>query len=225
MRGWKKLVLGLTLATSATIGFASPTAPVNNEDYRTFAQQPVDSAGKVEVIEFFWYDCPHCFVLDPLLSQWVSKQGSAISFRRVPVQFEGRPFMVLEQTMFYTLEAMGKLEALHGKIFQAVHQDHVRLWTEDAILDFLAKQGIDRQQYLAVSKSFSVVAKVKRASVLQNSYNFDGVPALVVDGKYLTAPWIVGEKMPGASEAQTSQAALQVMDYLVTRATEERKRK
>jgi len=220
MRLIQQLLLGLGLSFSlfATTAGASPTAPVNAVDYRTLAQPlPTDSGKKVEVTEFFWYNCPHCNAFDPSLEAWVKKQGDRINFKRVPVIF--RDSFIPQQKLYYALEAMGKADEMHAKIFRAIHVEHQQLDTDKQIADYIAKQkDIDAKQFAATYNSFGVATKVRRAKELQADYKVDGVPLLAIDGRYLTSPAIVSASMGNSSESELFKATLQVADALVTKA-------
>jgi len=222
MRFLKHALAALSLGFVAIAANATPANPQNGVDYRTLEKpQQTDSGKKVEVTEFFWYSCPHCYAFDPDLAAWVKKQGDTISFKRVPVAF--RDSMVPQQKMFYALEAMGKGEELHSKIFNTVHAQHQSLDTEAQILDFIVKQGIDKQKFLETYNSFAVQTKVRRAAQLQEFYRVDGVPMLAVDGRYETSPSIVSKSMGPVSEQALAVGTLQVMDWLVAKAQKETK--
>ncbi len=226
MRSVKKFLIAAStgfiaffIAATAT---ASPTNPVNGVDYRTLEQpQPTEAGGnKVEVIEFFWYACPHCNALEPALNDWVKKQGDNILFKRVPVNF--RESFVPQQRLYYTLEEMGKLDEMHAKVFQAIHNGRQTLDTDASVIEFIEKQGIDKKEFVKRYNSFSVSAKVTRAKYLQGAYNVDGVPMIAIGGRYLTAPSIVGAKMGRQSEKVLEDATLQVMSALVARVAKEK---
>jgi thiol:disulfide interchange protein DsbA len=206
-------VIGLSLV-AATAG-ASPTAPVNGKDYRTLQRaQPTESGKKVEVTEFFWYDCPHCNAFEPALEAWVKQQGDKIVFKRVPVAF--RDSFIPQQKLYYALEALGKVDELHVRIFRAIHAERKQLDTEQQIMDFIAKQpGIDAKKFADAYNSFGVQAKAKRATQLQADYEIDGVPTLAIGGRYLTSPSIVAGSVGNRPEPALHEAALQVADYLV----------
>ncbi|HEY8100262.1 MAG TPA: thiol:disulfide interchange protein DsbA/DsbL [Burkholderiaceae bacterium] len=217
MRIHQKVLAVLSFCLVACTAGATPANPQNGTDYRTLPQaQPTESGKKVEVTEFFWYSCPHCNAFEPDLEAWVKKQGDKINFKRVPVIF--RPEMIPEQHLYYALEAMGKSEEMQPKIFHAIHVEHKRLDNPDAIADFVAKQGIDKQKFMALYNSFGVETKVKRAAQLQEAYKIDGVPTVAIDGRYLTSPGIVGVGMGNQPEPVLHKAALQVMDWLVANA-------
>lgn len=217
----KHALVAVSFGMAALIAQASPQAPVNGTDFRTLAsaQQTEAPAGKVEVLEFFWYNCPHCFAFDPKLSEWVKKEGNAIEFRRVPVMF--RPNFVPQQKLYYALEAMNRLD-LHEKVFHAIHAERKPLNTEKEIIDFIAAQGVDRNKFTEVYNSFGVQTKVRRAAQLQEQYKIDGVPTLAIGGKYMTSPSIVGDGMGGNQpEPKLHEAALQVATWLVDKTAKE----
>lgn len=195
---------------------ASPAEPVEGVEYTRMQQiQPTDSAKKIEVLEFFWYNCSHCFAFEPQLAEWVKKRGDTISFKRVPVGF--RESFIPQQKLYYTLEAMGKLDTVHRAVFEAIHVQRMKLDKEEAIVDFVEKQGLDRKKFLEVFNSFSVQAKVARVAQLQQAYNIESVPTVAIDGRFITSPSLVGATMRSASEHAMHAATLQTMDALITR--------
>ena len=216
MRSLRFALLATVLAASTA--FASPTDPKNGVEYVTLAQpQPVQATGKkVEVIEFFMYHCPHCNALEPQLEQWVKKQGGNIQFKRVHLPFSGPNDP--EAHLYLTLDAMGKAEEFQTKVFKAWHVDHLRLNTDAAIIDWVSKNGIDRNKFLDVWNSFGVITKLHRLPQITTDYKVDGVPTLIVDGKYQTSPSIVYNSVKTTSEPVLFQATLQVMDALVAKA-------
>jgi thiol:disulfide interchange protein DsbA len=226
MKFIKHMLAAASLAILAATAHATPQAPVNGTDFKTLekAQATDAPAGKVEVTEFFWYSCPHCFALDPALEDWVKKQGNAISFKRVPVMF--RPSFVPQQKLYYALEAMGRLGDLHPKVFHAIHAERKPLESDAAITDFIVAQGVDKAKFLEVYNSFGVQTKAKRAAQLQEGYKIDGVPTLAIDGRYMTSPSIVGAGMGGSQpEPALHAAALQVASFLVDKAAKEQSAK
>ncbi|RJG02509.1 thiol:disulfide interchange protein DsbA/DsbL [Noviherbaspirillum sedimenti] len=215
MRLLSRFFMAVGFSLLAASASATPDNPQNGKDYLTLEKpQQTESAGKVEVTEFFWYSCPHCSALDPALADWVKKQGDKISFKRVPVAF--RDSFVPQQRLYYSLEAMGKADELQAKIFRAIHVERRQLDTEAQIVEFIAKEGVDKQKFLDLYNSFGVDAKVKRAVQLQSAYQIQGVPTLAVDGRYLTAPSIVSEGNGRMPEPALHAATLKVMDKLVT---------
>ncbi len=220
MRLIKHTLAALALTCLSFSALASLTAPEVGKEYLVLPQpQPTDAAGKIEVTEFFFYSCPHCNVLDPLLTEWVKKQGNNIAFKRVHIDF-GNGQQPL-QRMYYTLEAMGKAEELHSKIFTAIHVERQFLRTDSDMLAFVSKNGIDKMKYLEISKSFGIESKMRRAKALQAAYNIEFVPALFVDGHYMTAPSQLQSAMPGTTELESSKNMLPVLDALVLKAQKE----
>jgi thiol:disulfide interchange protein DsbA len=202
----------------ASTAFASPTDPKNGVEYTTLsAPQPVQTSGKkVEVIEFFMYHCPHCNALEPTMAQWVKKQGDNITFRRIHMPFRGPADP--EAHLHLTLEAMGKADEFQSKIFKAVHVDRIQLNRDDAIIDWVSKNGIDRNKFLETWNSFGVMTKLRRAPQLMSAYKVDGVPTIVIDGKYQTSPATVNSSVNATNEQQLFQATMQVLDALVAKA-------
>jgi len=182
-----------------------PTKPVAGTDYAvldtpTNVEAP---AGKIEVVEFFWYSCSHCNAFEPTLGEWVKKLPKDVAFRRVPIAFNAS--FAPQQRLYYTLEAMGLIEKLHAKVFAAIHVDKLKLATGEAILEWAGKNGVDTAKFQAEYNSFGVVTKTQRASQLQNAYKVEGVPALGVAGRFYT----------DGSMAKSMERALQVVDSLV----------
>lgn len=222
MRFFQQLTAGFGLMLVLISVQAAPANPVEGKDYRVLDKvQTTTTPGKaVEVTEFFWYGCPHCNSLEPTLAGWVKKQGDAISFKRVPVAF--RDFFVPQQKTYYALEAMGQLEALHPKVFYAIHAKRQSLDTEADIVKFLEKQGVDKKKFLSLYNSFGVQTKVKRATQMQENYRIDSVPMVAIDGHYVTSPAMVGSNMKSPTEDAMQQATLRVLDHLVAQAQQQR---
>ncbi len=178
----------LTLAL-ATLGLAAGSAHAQlrpGQDF-TLLQPPQSTAGdgKVEVIEFFSYACGHCFKLEPFLAAWARKLPPDVVFKRVPGVGSGAWTQL--GLLYYSLEAMGKLDPLHERAFDAMHKENQNLANPKLRDQWLARQGVDPAQYASVEKSFSVQSKLSRAAQLMGSYKVDGVPMVVVNGKYVTS--------------------------------------
>jgi len=186
--GMTKALLGaLTAFALLAAQPALAAGPVEGKHYyRLQMPQPTEQAGKVEVIEFFWYGCPACFDLEPLLKSWVKRLPADVHFRKVPAVF--RDSWEPGARLFYTLEAMNLLDRLNDAVFNAMHREKIRLGDEKTLFDWVAKQGVDRREFAQTYKSFAVDAKVRRAAEMTQEYGFGGVPALVVGGKYIPAP-------------------------------------
>ena len=149
--------------------------------------QPVDTPGKIEVIEFFWYGCPHCNALEPAVEAWEKQLPKDVAFRREHVIWPGRDDTEAHARLFITLRAVGLLDKHHRAVFDAIHKDKTSLRTEKDIADWAAKRGIDRARFEATWKSFGVNTQVSRARDLTNKFLVDGVPSFGVNGKYFTS--------------------------------------
>ena len=168
---------------------------------------PVEApAGKIEVVEFFWFNCSHCYHFEAMLNPWVAKLPAHVAYRKVPVGFN--PSFVPQQKMFYALEAMGLLPALIPKIFKAIHEQNIKLDTEAQITAWLAKQGVDKTKFNAMFSSFAIGSKATRASKLQDAYQLDGVPSMGVAGQFLTNGTMAGG-MPRMLQVVSSLSAQQ----------------
>ena len=210
------LTCGAALAASALVlpvARAQTTAPAQVQgkkpelgtdylqlDKRAAVEAP---AGKIEVVEFFWYSCPHCSVFEPTFDAWSKRVPKDVAVRRVPIAF--RADFAPQQRLFYALEAMGLLDQLHRKVFAAIHSEKQSLATGDAIVDWVAKQGVDKAKFLESFNSFSVSTKTSRATQLQNAYKVEGVPALGVAGRFYT----------DGSLAKSMERSLQVVEFLI----------
>jgi len=147
--------------------------------------------GKVEVIEFFWYGCPHCNSFEPMLDAWAKKLPADVAFRRVPVAFREEPFAA-HQRIYYALEALGLLEQMHRKVFFAIHNERQRLDKPQDIAAFMAKNGVDSARFLDAYNSFGVQTKQRQARQLGDAYKIDGVPALGINGRWFTSGTLAG---------------------------------
>jgi thiol:disulfide interchange protein DsbA len=175
---------GATLVQTPALAQAKP--PVAGDDYLVLEKPaPVEApAGKIEVIEFFWYSCPHCNVFEPTLAAWIKRQPKDVAVRRVPVAF--RDDFVPQQRLFYALEAMGLLGTMHGKVFTAIHGEKQLLNTAESIANWVAKQGVDKAKFMAQYNAFAVANKATKGTQLQNAYKVEGVPAIGVAGRFYT---------------------------------------
>lgn len=201
----------LLLAAPAAAGLLATHAraqgePVEGRDYVRL-EKPIAMPGdaKVEVVEFFGYWCPHCNAFEPTLEPWSKRLPPAVAFRRVPVAFSGahEPY----QRLYFALEALGAVEAMHRKVFAAVHLQKMRFDKEADILAFVAANGVDGAKFSDAYKSFSVQTKLRQARQLADAYKIDGVPTLGIQGRFTTSP-----SMAGGPER-----ALAVADLLIKR--------
>ena len=161
------------------------------------------AAGKIEVVEFFWYSCPHCNAFEPALEAWIKKSPKDVSVRRVPVGF--RDEFVPQQRLFYALEALGKVTQLHTKVFYAIHVEKQALNTQASIGDWLQNQGVERAKFDEMYTSFSVATKTRKATQLQDQFKVGGVPALGIAGRFYT----------DGALAQSMERALTITDHLI----------
>ncbi len=207
-REFSRVAASAALASSAMLSplaQAQAKKPIPGKEYHILdGRAPVDApAGKVEVVEFFWYNCPHCNAFEPTLAAWIKKLPKEIAFRRSHVAFQDS--FVPQQRLFLVLEAMGLIDKLHAKVFEAIHTEKVNLSTGDLIADWMVRQGVDKAKFMEQYNSFTVQAKATRLTQLQNAYKVEGVPALGIAGRFYT----------DGSMAGSMERALQVVEYCV----------
>jgi len=205
--------LGLVAASVGTALVAGPAqaqaaAFKNGTDYLSLGKAaPTEAAaGKIEVVEFFWYGCSHCHNFEPQLEAWSKKVPKDVVLRRVPVAF--RPDFEPAQRLYFVLEALGKVDELNRKVFDAIHVNKQTLATAEQVTAWAEKQGIASAKFSELYNSFAVSTKVRKATQLQDSYQVEGVPALGVAGRYYTS----------GALARSMERALLVTDHLVAQA-------
>jgi thiol:disulfide interchange protein DsbA len=162
------------------------------------------------------YHCPFCYSLEPELAAWVKKQGDAIVFRRVHIPYTGADDP--EAHLFLTLQAMGKGEAMFPKIEHAVHVEHIRLVKDDAIIDWIGKNGVDKAEFLSTWNSFGVATALRRLSRSITEYKVDSAPMLVVNGRYLTSPALAASRSVEQTPEAANTAVIVVLDALLAKA-------
>jgi thiol:disulfide interchange protein DsbA len=225
MRPLRRLLLATTLLAASGLASASPANPLDGVEFKTLpTPQPTEAgARKVEVTEFFAYYCPHCNAFEPLLADWLRKQGDTVVLRRVHVPRD--PSVLPQQRLFYTLEAMGLVEQYHAKVFAAMHgEQRLKLANDEQVFDWATRAGIDRARFIETYRSFGVQQKMRRAGELMAAYGVTHWPMVAIDGRFLTSPGMVaGGAGPGASETQLMQGTLAVMDQLVAKAKADKK--
>lgn len=202
-------VAGLTLAPAIwSSAQAQGAAPVEGTNYIKLSQNaPVSApAGKVEVVEFFWYGCSHCHHFEPYLAAWVAKLPADVAFRRLPVVFREVPF-VAHQQLYFAIEALGLIPVLHAKVFHALHVEQQKLDSPESIAAFVTKNGVDPVKFLAMYNSFAVQTKGRQARGLMEAYKLDGVPTLGIAGQYTTS----------VSLNATPEKTLAVADFLIAK--------
>ena len=175
------LLLAVPLASMAQSG-----VPQEGKDYiRLQKAVPVDTQGKSEVIEFFAYSCGHCYNFEPMLDAWIKKAPKDVVVKRVPIAF--RDNLVPHQRLFYTIEAMGKLEQLHSKVFYAIHTERRALATAPEMAEWASTFGINKDEFLKYYNSFGVQTKVQRASKMTEDYKIEATPSMSVNGRFVSS--------------------------------------
>ena len=194
------------LAFAGAAAWAQPVAPYSLLN----PPQPTDGSGKIEVIEFFWYGCPHCYAVEPAVNAWVKSAPKDVVFKRIPAYpNDAWGSMAI---MYYTLEAMGLLDQYHSKVFDAMHKQNVNLASKGKREEWLKANGIDPAKYNEVEKSFSVSTKVARARQMTQAYKVDSVPRFIVNGKYVTS----------AEQAGGTEKIFPIIDQIVGVARKEK---
>jgi len=202
-------VIAAGAVTLALPGVASAEGePVEGKHFVRLTQPVPTSAGlgKIEVIEFFWYGCPHCNAFEPALEAWVRQLPPDVTFQRVPVAFTAEPF-VAHQRIFYALDALGLVGAMHRKVFYAIHNERLRLDKPAEIAAFMTKNGVDAAKFMEAYDAFGIQAKLRQANRLVDGYKIDGVPAIGIQGRFYTSGTLAG----------SNERALVVTDQLVQR--------
>ena len=207
----QRRAFSLTAASAlavSTLGLGLPAHAQLREgkDYRKLDKPaPTDApAGKVEVIEFFWYSCGHCNSFEPRFATWKQSAPASVVVRRVPVAF--RPEMAPLQRIFYALETLGYVGLMHGRVFDAIHKQRINLMTDANVLAWAAQQPELKGRFEQAYKAFGMDAKLRRANQLAMDYGIEGVPSLGVAGKF----YIDAETAQGLTRGLQSATALAV---------------
>ena len=197
-------VVGLPLAAQAQ-GPAAAKKPVEGTDYLSLDKRvPTDvGVGKIELIEFFWYSCPHCNAFEPQFAAWKKAAPKDVVVQRVPVRF--RDDFEAQQRAYYVFESLNLVDAMHGKLFHAIHTEHQQLSSGAALAAWADKNGLPEKKFMETFNSFGVASKARRATQLQDAFKVQGVPALGIAGRFYT----------DGSLTQTMDRALQVAEYLI----------
>jgi len=207
----KKILFGLFIAAVLT-QTAGAADYIQGKQYVVLdPAQPVDTGKKIEVRELFWYGCPHCYHLEPELNRWLKAMPSNTEFVRMPAVL--RSSWAPHARAFYTFEALGVTAKLHDKLFDAIHKDGRHIDDLKGLADFAAENGVDRKLFTETYNSFGVDSEVRKAQVMGRNYQADGVPTIIVDGKYRTT----------ASMAGSHPVLIKVINFLVKKAKAERK--
>lgn len=175
-----------SLAVATPGVWAQAAAPKEGKDFVRLSKPAATEApaGKVDVVEFFWYSCPHCNAFEPTFAAWKQKAPDFIAVRRVPVAFNAS--FLPQQKLFYTLQAMPNFDAMHVKVFHAIHVERNKLANDAAIFEWIGKQGVDVNKFKEIYNSFAVSNQIRKAASLQQAYDVEGVPSMGVAGLYYT---------------------------------------
>jgi thiol:disulfide interchange protein DsbA len=213
-RDFSTLLAATPLAGAAGSALAQG-APIEGRQYVVLSPPLPTTPGKIEVVEFFWYGCPHCYAFEPAIEAWAKQLPADVSFRKAHVAF--RANVKIHQRMFYALEALGKEAMARPAIFNAMHQQGLGLDDVKSQAKFLGQLGIDASKYQDAYNSFGVQTKCTQAEKLSEAYRIDGVPSIGIGGRFLTSPSsaAAGQRM---NEVELGQKALQITDFLIQRA-------
>jgi len=180
-----------------------------HEYIKISSSPPVAKDAPIEVVEFFWYGCPHCFSFEPFIKKWLENKPEDIKFSRIPATFN--KIAKFHAQAFYALDLMGEADRLQGPMFDAMHNKKKKLATNDELNTFLAEQGVDLDTYKKAMKSFAVQTKVKQAQSTFRKYGLRGVPSMVVNGRYRSA------------NVKDYQELTDLIDYMIELVREEQK--
>jgi thiol:disulfide interchange protein DsbA len=206
-----RLVLPWVALLTFGLGAANAAQSIRvGHEYEEIPQQPIATGPKIEVVEFFWYGCPHCYQLQQPLEAWLKRKPDDVELRRIPAVF--RPSWLAHARVFYTLESLGELGRLHQAVYRALHTEKVDLGSAETSADWAVGHGVDRAKYLTAYNSADTTKKVEQARSATRDYAIQGTPSLVVDGRYLTS----------SSMADSYQAVVVILEDLVRLARERR---
>ena len=197
------VVLLFLLVNSSLLHAADYT---EGKDYKKITPQVVTGTGdKIEVLEFFWYGCPHCYSFEPYVKTWKKTKPANVEFARVPAMF--RPEWEIQARAYYALDNMGVIDNVHEKIFSAIHKDKKRLNSLSLLADFVEKHGVDRKKFMEEANSFAIDGMVRKAKKKQSAYKIQGVPSVIVNGKYITS----------GSMSGSYDKLIKIMDHLIAK--------
>jgi protein dithiol oxidoreductase (disulfide-forming) len=190
--GFLLLLAALGSAAALPVQAAPPPGAIEGADYRVIpSPQPTGTPGKIEVLEFFSYGCPHCNEFYPLVSAWAGKLPKDVVFNRVPVGF-GRPAWVNLARAYYALKASGDFDKLDGALFHGLHEENLNLTDEGSLADWVGRQGGHADKFAAAYTSFGVNNETEQADEMVQNYTVDAVPTLAIDGRYI----VLGDSFP-----------------------------
>lgn len=201
------------MLAAATLGsrFAfAQRAPRQNIEFQLIPPQPVTTGDHIEVIEFFWYGCPHCNNLQPSLEAWLKRKPADVELRRIPAIF--RESWVAHARLYYALDSLGEVPRLHQAVYRAIHVERESLASAATTADWAARHGVEQSRWLAAYESPEVERKVQESRAHTRGYYISGTPSLVVDGRYVTS----------SGMAESMAEVIAILDGLITMARERR---
>jgi thiol:disulfide interchange protein DsbA len=195
----------ITAAGLPLVAQAQGKKPEEGVDYLSLDKRVATEVGegKIELIEFFWYSCPHCNAFEPRFASWLKTAPKDVVVKRVPVRF--RDDFEAQQRAYYVFESLGLVDTMHGKLFHAIHTERQQLSSGAALAAWAGKNGMSEQKFTETFNSFGVATKARRATQLQEAFKVQGVPSLGVAGRFYT----------DGSLTQTMERALQVAEFLI----------
>jgi len=203
---WLKSILGLLLTLTLPVHALMAANYSEGTQYNKLANsQSTDSGDKIEVVEFFWYGCPHCFRFEPTISKWIKNKPTNVNFIRVPAPVN--PSWVPHTKTYYALEMMGKGEQYHEVLFKAMHVEKKKLRDLSSLTKFLVSKGVDEKAFIDAVNSFAVEMRVRKAMQMTKNYKLNGVPMLAVNGKYTIS----------AQQAGGYDGMINVANYLINK--------
>ena len=214
-RDFSSCLVGAGLG-SALPGALAQAAPTEGVHYVRLEQPAPAPRGRIEVIEFFWYECPYCNAFEPALEEWSKRLPADVTLRRVPVWFQEVPFAA-QQRLYYTLETLGLVPTLHRRVFATIHNDRARLRTPEDMAAFALKYGADPIRFMSTYGSPEVLALTQQARQLAEAYKIDAVPAMGVQGRWYTNGNLANTGQPARGPTAGNERMLVVVDALLAR--------
>jgi thiol:disulfide interchange protein DsbA len=193
-RSFPVALLGAAAALNLPGRSEAQAWPVEGKHYVRLSQPVPVAAGprQIELIEFFWYGCPHCNAFEPALEAWVQQLPADVAFHRIPVAFTPEPF-VAHQRIYFALESLDLLASMHRKVFYAIHHDRMRLDKPAEIEAFVTRNGVDAARFMDAYNSFTTQTRMRQAQQLVDGYKIDGVPAIGIHGRFYTSGALAGD--------------------------------
>ena len=206
----KNLISALSIFLAFTLPSAAQEFQEDVNFFPLLVGQPVRTGDRIEVLEIFWYGCPHCYALEPYLKKWLKNKPEFVEFVQLPAVLNRS--WAFDARVFYTFVALGLMDELHEAYFDAIHQDRRRMKNVEQVASWAQEQGIDPQLILDTFNSFGVDSMLANATQMSGRYEADGVPTIIIDGKYRTTVSLAG----GHNEI------IDLINYLAQRAKSER---